>query len=565
MSSLFIIHGRDQGRKFELAQDTVRLGRDNRNEINLNDGETSRIHAEIKRLGEERYQISDLGSSNGTFVNEKRSRNHHLRNGDRIRIGKTILIFTTSANSRGLDSADLVKIIQTPLPESASNIVSSIQADVPSSLSLHDSQQQVDLPNVNFDLVYHAALAVSQTLDIDQLIEKLMQMIFDAIAPDRGCILLLDQDTDEMVPRITRSQIKNEGNDQLQISRSIVDFVMESKQGVITSDAINDDRWDSQASILRMGVSEAICVPMQGRYGTQGVIYIDTRTSPGELVKRNVKSQFTDQHLKMMIAIGHQAALAIEDTNFYSAMIQSERMAVMGQTIAMLSHHIKNILQGINGGSYLIKEGIKKDELPVIESGWRIVEKNQAKISQLVLDMLSFSKDREPELTTGNINTVLDDVVELMQHRATENGVHLAWQPTPDLPPALFDSEAIHRAVLNVLSNGIDACQGVHEASVSLTAQLDQSRQRFEILISDNADGIPEENIEKVFGVFESGKGQRGTGLGLPVSRKIMQEHGGDITLKSKVGEGSQFCLHFPFQTQSTENGTIEIDTNPRQ
>ena len=177
MSSLFIIHGRDQGRKFELAQDTVRLGRDNRNEINLNDGETSRIHAEIKRLGEERYQISDLGSSNGTFVNEKRSRNHHLRNGDRIRIGKTILIFTTSANSRGLDSADLVKIIQTPLPESASNIVSSIQADVPSSLSLHDSQQQVDLPNVNFDLVYHAALAVSQTLDIDQLIEKLMQMI----------------------------------------------------------------------------------------------------------------------------------------------------------------------------------------------------------------------------------------------------------------------------------------------------------------------------------------------------------------------------------------------------
>ena len=83
-----------------------------------------------------------------------------------------------------------------------------------------------------------------------------------------------------------------------------------------------------------------------------------------------------------MVAIGHQAALAVEDTSYYSAMVQAERLAAIGQTIATLSHHIKNILQGIRGGSYLIEEGLKDSDNDVVRKGWRIVEKNQEQISQ---------------------------------------------------------------------------------------------------------------------------------------------------------------------------------------
>ena len=99
-------------------------------------------------------------------------------------------------------------------------------------------------------------------------------------------------------------------------------------------------------------------MPMQGRYGMVGVIYIDTSISPQKIVQQGVAKKFTDEHLKLMIAIAHQAALAVEDTRYYSAMVQAERLAAVGQTIATLSHHIKNILQGIRGGSYLIEMGL---------------------------------------------------------------------------------------------------------------------------------------------------------------------------------------------------------------
>ena len=136
--------------------------------------------------------------------------------------------------------------------------------------------------------------------------------------------------------------------------------MIERNEGVLTSDARQDDRWNPAGSIVQMGIREAICVPMQGRYDVVGVIYIDTSTSPQQMIQQGGANKFTEDHLKLMIAIGHQAALAVEDTRYYSAMVQAERLAAIGQTIATLSHHIKNILQGIRGGSYLIEMGLKR-------------------------------------------------------------------------------------------------------------------------------------------------------------------------------------------------------------
>src|SRR5438309_2261223 len=152
--------------------------------------------------------------------------------------------------------------------------------------------------------------------------------------------------------------------------------LMEKKEGVLTSDAPADDRWKSE-SIAALGIREAICVPMQGRYGIVGVIYIDTYTPPDKVLLARPVNRFSEEHLKLMVAIGHQAALAVEDTSYYSAMLQAERLAAMGQTIATLSHHIKNILQGIRGGSYLIEMGLAEHDEQVVGKGWHIVERNQ--------------------------------------------------------------------------------------------------------------------------------------------------------------------------------------------
>jgi signal transduction histidine kinase len=227
-------------------------------------------------------------------------------------------------------------------------------------------------------------------------------------------------------------------------------------------------------------------------------------------------------------------------------MVQAERLAAIGQTIATLSHHIKNILQGIRGGSYLIEEGLKVQDAEVVRRGWTIVDKNQEKISNLVLDMLTFSKEREPDPVPSDLRELVRDVVELMQGRAREAGVELVM---PDAGPPyelLYDPELMHRAVLNVVTNAIDACEKADQPRVTVGVQYDPQAGVARIEVRDNGAGIPEHDLHKVFGLFESRKGSRGTGLGLPVSQKILREHGGDIRVQSNVGEGSTFTLEFP-------------------
>jgi signal transduction histidine kinase len=554
MASLFVIQGRDQGRRVDLQRPVVSLGREGSNTIQLHDSEVSRNHAEVRRQ-DNAYLLVDLESSNGTFVNSETITERTLQSGDRVQIGRTLMIFTQTEDSSSIDLAEDVDIVGVDRASQGSRIVKAISHEEGSNF-LHDVEgsevEGSESPwlaraRSNLQIMYRTALAVSHTLDIDQLLQRILELIFEWVETDRGCIMLVDQESDELLPKVSRfgSHVRDKMRERMEISRTILDYVMEHKEGVLTSDASDDQRWDPAASIVKMGVREAICVPMQGRYGIVGVIYIDTYTPPGRSIQR-APNKFSEEHLKLMVAIAHQAALAVEDTTYYSAMVQAERLAAMGQTIATLSHHVKNILQGIRGGSYLIDAGLNTNDQEIVRKGWGIVEKNQEKISNLVMDMLSFSKEREPDLVPAKLNSVVDDVIELMQTRGLEAGVELVWKPGEDIPELLFDSEMMHRAILNVVTNAIDACEKAEQGRVVVATEHSVENMLVRVIVTDNGEGIPEKDISKMFSVFESRKGNRGTGLGLPVSKKILREHGGDILVVSQVGEGSCFTLEMP-------------------
>lgn len=563
MASLFVIQGRDQGRRFELNKPVLALGRDTANQIQLHDTEVSRRHAEVHQRGDE-WVLVDLNSSNGTFVNSEAVNERTLKSGDRVQIGRTLLIFTGGdEEEKAEDLSQVIKIVGLSPTETESRIVRSIGQEEGSRIldgSFGGENPWLARARSNLQVMYRTALAVSHTLDIDQLLRRIMDLIFEWVEADRGCIMLVDHDTEELIPKARRTR-KNMGPDErIRISRTIIDYVMERKEGVLTTDAQDDQRWSPAQSILKMGVREAICVPLQGRYGIVGVIYIDTFTPPGRNLHAPASPRFTEEHLKLMVAIGHQAALAVEDTSYYSAMVQAERLAAIGQTIATLSHHIKNILQGIRGGSYLIEEGLKSNEADVIRKGWSIVEKNQERISNLVMDMLSFSKERKPDLVAADLNETVADVYELMQARARDYKVDLVFRPSPNLPTLTFDPEALHRAILNVMTNAIDACEKVENGRVTVSTHYSIDKRIAWIDIEDNGEGIPPEEVKKLFAIFESRKGARGTGLGLTVSQKIMREHNGDIRVVSELGRGSRFRLHFPANPPSDSSKTLPLE-----
>ena len=549
MASLFVIQGADQGKRFEFKSSPVALGRDSSNVIRLHDTEVSRRHAEI-RLEDDVFRVVDLGSANGTFINGHLVEQSPLRTGDRLQLGQTVMLYNEGAVGEQKDLTTRVDLLSRSSPEDRSAILRTLPSDEGSRILQQPDGAAGWLRErlMNLSVMYRATQAVSSILDVDSLLSQVLELVFESIGADRGAILLRDP-SGTLVPKAVRWRTPADAGERLTISSTITDYVLNQGQGVITTDAPGDKRFGTAESIVDFRIREAVCVPVQGRHTTLGVLYADIQSDGSALIpvgRPGRHGKFSQDHLTLMVAIGHQAGLAIENTTFYNDKIQAERLAAVGQTIATLSHHIKNILQGVRGGSYLIDLGLNEKDESIVRRGWTIVEKNQTKIYNLVMDMLSFSKDREPALEPTDLNETVGDVVELMQARADEFEVKLEWDPNPDLPRIWVDPDGIHRAVLNVVTNAIDAAEGAAGPRVAVSTEHDAEAGLVRIRVSDNGRGIDEADIAGIFQIFASSKGSRGTGLGLPVSQKIVREHGGTIHVSSEPGRGSTFTIELP-------------------
>lgn len=228
---------------------------------------------------------------------------------------------------------------------------------------------------------------------------------------------------------------------------------------------------------------------------------------------------------------------------------QAERMAAIGQTVAGLAHYIKNILNGLKGGAYVINSAMRKNDTELIGNGWRMVEKNIDQITNIVMDMLVYSKERKPQYQPVDPNELVMDVLELMKERAEVSGVSIAHHLDPGLEKVSMERTGIHRCLLNLISNAIDACtlEGIIEGSGVVTVKTDRLQGwavRFQVI--DNGTGMDEDTQKKLFTGFFSTKGYKGTGLGLPVTEKIVKEHDGELSFMSEVGKGTTFALLLP-------------------
>jgi signal transduction histidine kinase len=232
-------------------------------------------------------------------------------------------------------------------------------------------------------------------------------------------------------------------------------------------------------------------------------------------------------------------------------LLQAERLAAIGETVATLAHAIKNIIGGLSGGMYVLEKGMELSNQQYLTQGWEMLKGNVGKIKNLALDLLNYAKDREPNYEYCNPNDPVKDVFNLMFIRAREVGVNLKMELDPDLDYTWLDPEGIHNCLLNLVTNAIDACTDIecvnqpHEVTLQSRRIGDRSLQ-FEI--SDNGCGMDEETSARVFTSFFSTKGTRGTGLGLMITKKIVNEHGGSIELNSCCGQGTTITITLPRQ-----------------
>jgi len=225
-------------------------------------------------------------------------------------------------------------------------------------------------------------------------------------------------------------------------------------------------------------------------------------------------------------------------------LVRSERLAATGQTVASISHSIKNILEGLRGGAYIYNRGVRVEDPSARREGWEMVERNIDHISELVADLLNYARDRRPELRPMDPNELIEDVLRAMESKADAVGTVLEHQLDPGAVPSDLDAHAMHQCLTNLVNNAIDATAAKEGGRVLVSTRVDG--ETLELRVRDNGPGVAPHLVETLFSSMITTKGSKGSGLGLLVVHKIATEHGGSIELEHTSGKGTTFLIRVP-------------------
>jgi two-component system NtrC family sensor kinase len=531
---LSVIKGVDKGRRYELPDDEPQLIGRSSEAMDTTDQTISRRHAELTPDSGKWY-IRDLQSSNGTFVNGIRvtTERRLLRPGDQVRTGATLFVYGEDSVKPTQDKIRMVRR-------------SEIDISVESTAASNDDSMIMAVPEpgqaAEFQLrvIYELTALIGSVTEKQELLERVMDVVFEYFKADRGFVLLQESPDAAVEPVLVRHRTdlghKKKDTGPISVSRTIVRYVMKKGVGVLSSNAMTDKRFSTGDSIQAYGIRSTMCVPIKFKDRLYGVIHLDSKVA---------NYTYTEDQLLLLTAIGVQTGVALSNARLYDSRLKDERLAAVGQTVASLSHSIKNILQGMRGGADVVELGLRKNNMDLTRGGWEIVARNVDRIYDLVMNMLAYSKQRKPELELVNLDQLLGEVGALVDKQFDSKNVAMLIDVAQDMPPVPIDPGGVHQALLNLLNNALDAVQP-QTGVVSIRCEYDGDNDRVKITVSDNGEGMTKATMSRLFEPFHSTKGLRGTGLGLVVTKKIVEEHGGVVAVESVRKQGTTFTMLLP-------------------
>lgn len=339
-------------------------------------------------------------------------------------------------------------------------------------------------------------------------------------------------------PKLVLTDIKMPGIDGIEVLKRIKKIDDQVEVIVITGHG----DMDTAVAALKYGASDFVTKPLRDE-----VLMVSIERAWKKIAMSEQLRDYT-QNLEHKT---EQYKRALKKAQ--AEMIKAERLASIGETVASLAHCIKNISTGLGGGMYMVHTGMAKEKPNMIEEGWSMFQRNLERVSDLVLDLLRYARQTEPQLTPCVLNDIVSDVVRAFKKYADDNQIKLNKVLDPNLCEVYIELDSIQRMIGHLVSNAIDACIYDSDTSkkwkVTVTTRVEKDVDSGEIIlieVTDNGCGMTDEIKSHLFHKFFTTKAGRGIGLGLLVTQKIIRDHGGEVSVESEFGKGTTVLVRLP-------------------
>jgi PAS domain S-box-containing protein len=246
-------------------------------------------------------------------------------------------------------------------------------------------------------------------------------------------------------------------------------------------------------------------------------------------------------------AIGEITQVMEMSTNITQIRELQDHLTSLGLLIGSVSHGVKGILTGLDGGMYRIESGLENDDKQRIKDGWEVVKLMVGRIRNMVLDILYYAKKRELKWERVDVLSFAHEVAATVESKTLTHKIDFIRNFDKSAGDFEVDASVVSSALVNILENAIDACLNDHSKKkhkIVFDVKEEKDCIRFEV--SDNGIGMDQNTLENIFTLFFSSKGNKGTGLGLFISNQIIQQHGGSIKVESTPSHGSHFNIRMP-------------------
>ena len=512
--------------------ETLSIGRAPDNGVIIPRSLVSAHHA-VAEAGPDGLTVRDLFSRNGTWVDRERIIDaRRLGAGGEFVIGSVRILVDVEP---GRDLGETTVTILEEEPE-APQVVASLdtRASVPEDeTGRAETFSALKEASRNLAVLHEMGSLLLEAPDEATLADKLLGLVFDVLPADRACVILKNANG---TFRTLAARSREGRKADLAVSRTVLTRAINEGISLLSSDAVHDARFEEGASIILQGIRAVMCAPLHGRKEVLGAIYVDTKLQRGV---------FGSHDLELLSTLGIQSGFAMENLALLRENLRAERLAAIGGVMAGLSHDIRNILTVLRNGAYVMNEVVSASTDEDLVEAWDIVRRGMDTITELVEDMVSYSKERKPAKHPTDLNLVMQIVLDRFMSRAEEVGVTLERCLAPGLEDVPMEPSAIDRVVSNLLTNALDATAAVRGRVIVSTADV-PGEASVEFRVEDDGVGIAPENLDRIFDLLFSTKGSKGTGFGLAVTKKIVTEHGGSVTVISAPGEGASFRVRLP-------------------